>query len=147
MRSELTAQSTDEERRLWKRQAALEAEEEGRNRGHEKRHVDIEGMIAEAFFHPSRLVLMDPEDPTVDVNELYQGRKRQMIDPKLMSFNCPLCHKTMAYELFVAHAEPCMVKWYKTLDPTLRTFAGPQSSNIIGVSATADADAPVEEVL
>ncbi len=155
MRDELTKDSTQEERSIYKAEVAAEAEAEGRNRGFDKMRVAIEGMVAEAFFNPKGMVLMDPDDPTVDIEALYQARGRQMRDLKMMNINCPLCKKTMAYELFINHTLPCMKKWYKLTDPTLRTFAGPQrsdliipavqSTSIIGVPASADADAPVEE--
>lgn len=146
MRAELTKESTQEERRLYKAEVAAEAEAEGRNRGYDKLRVAIEGMVAEAFFNPKGMILMDPEDPTVDIEALYQARGRQMTDLKMMNINCPLCHKTLAYELFINHTGYCMIKRFKLTDPTLRNFAGPQSSNIIGVPADAGAEASVKEV-
>ena len=111
-----------------------------------KRLVDIEGAIARAFFNPKAMVLMDPDDPTVDVNELYQRRGQEMTDLKLMNFNCPMCYKTMAYELFVPHVEYCFTKWYKLTDPSKRNFSGPQqSTSIIGAVASADSAGEVKE--
>ena len=109
------------------------------------RRAQIEGVIAQAFLNPKGMVLMDPEDPKVDVNALYQARGGQMLDPKVMNFNCPLCKRTMAYELFVQHVEPCMKKWYKLTDPTLRNFAGPQDARIIGATAEASSEGEVPD--
>jgi len=145
--AEITPTSTLEERKAYKEWVARTAEENGANHGHERREVQLRGAIAKAFMRPDLMVLMDPEDPKVDVNELYQRRGRQMLDPALMNFGCPLCKREMAYELFVQHAEPCMRKWYKTLDPTRRRFAGPQepkSTTIIGAVASADSVAKVQ---
>lgn len=135
---------------------------------HPKRNVRIEGVMAKAFFGKKNMFLMDPDNPTVDADALLRARHGAMLDPRHSNWNCPLCNRTMAFELFCAHAEPCARKWFKTLDPTLRKYSGPQdteytmperdpipdseedpaekqypekSTNIIGVVATATAEA------
>lgn len=110
-----------------------------------KRDVEVEGALANAFFRADKMTLLDPDDPTVDANELYRSRGNKMLDARNVNWNCPLCHKTMAFELFAAHARPCAKQWFKTVDATKRRFTGadiPQQSTAIGgVAAAADSGA------
>lgn len=69
--------------------------------------------------------LMDPERPKADPNELLNLRRGEMVDPRRINHNCPICNRTMAWDLFKAHAEPCYRKWRKVkLDITRKVFRG-----------------------
>lgn len=92
-----------------------------------KRSARIRAATARATFpgfHPQNVFLMDPEKPTVDANALLTERGGAMTDPRSMNHNCPFCRKTMAWELFQAHALACVTRWFKTMDVTKRKFAG-----------------------
>jgi len=79
----------------------------------------IEAATASAKFprfDRSNVFLFDPENPYEDPNDLLNRvHKGKMLDPKEMNHNCPFCSKTMAWDLFVAHAEPCFKKWRKVV--------------------------------
>jgi hypothetical protein len=72
-------------------------------------------------------VLFDPERPHMGPNEL---AREIDADPSLLQINCPLCHKSYEYELFIAHdpdtkeGPGCRTRWFNTLDITKRKFAG-----------------------
>lgn len=74
------------------------------------------GTAKAAFpkFDRSNVFLFDPDEPKEDPNDLlnrvHGGR---MLDPRAMNHNCPFCGKTMAWDLFVAHAEACFRTWRK----------------------------------
>lgn len=71
--------------------------------------------------------LFDPERPHMGPNEL---AKEIRDDPSLLQFNCPFCHKSMQYQIFVAHlndtkeGKGCLTRWFKTVDITKRRFPG-----------------------
>ena len=95
-------------------------------------------------FDRQNIFAFDPEQPHKSAEEIYQ-ELGGMNDPTQMDHNCPFCKRTMAWTLFKAHAEPCMRKWFKTLDITHRKFAGATpavSATIKGTPATADVKAP-----
>lgn len=77
--------------------------------------VRIEAATAQAKFprfERSNVFLMDPDKPKEDPNDLLNRvHHGKMLDPKEMNHNCPFCNKTMAWDLFVAHAEACFKKW------------------------------------
>lgn len=109
----------------------------------ERRDVQVHSETAVAYFSASaRNMLYDPERPAVDADQLMR-ELGGMLDPRLVNHNCPVCHKTMRWELFVAHAEPCMRRWFKTLDVMHRSFPGAALERkdvaIGAVAATADA--------
>lgn len=114
-----------------------------------KRNARIDAVTAEAFqrapapgFRADNLFLHDPEQPHKTAEELYR-EAGGMTDPASMDHNCPLCHKTMSWALFQAHAEDCATRWYKTIDPSKRFYAGaaPLSTTIHAVPASADSGA------
>lgn len=100
----------------------------------ERKDVRIQAVAARVGVRaPSLLgivkdaVLFDPERPHMGPNEL---AKEIEADPSLLLINCPLCHKSYPYELFVAHypdtreGPGCRTRWFNTLDITKRKFAG-----------------------
>jgi hypothetical protein len=90
----------------------------------ERKDVTIHSESAVAYFSArGRSMLYDPDRPKVDPNQLY-AELGSMTDPRLVNHNCPICHKTMQWDLFVAHAEGCMRRWYHTLDVAHRKFRG-----------------------
>lgn len=85
----------------------------------QKRSVTINAATAVAQFprfNRQNVFLMDPEKPKEDPNDLLNRvHHGQMLDPRSMNHNCPFCSKTMAWDLFVAHAEYCFKKWRKVV--------------------------------
>lgn len=74
-------------------------------------------------FSRQNLALFDPERPREDPNDLLRRvHHGQMLDPRSMNHNCPFCNKTMAWDLFVAHAEPCFRRWRKVVYRQHRTI-------------------------
>lgn len=71
--------------------------------------------------------LFDSEQPHKGPNELAKEARE---NPNGMLFNCPLCHKDMAYDVLVAHVKDtkegpgCMTRWFNTVDVTNRRFPG-----------------------
>lgn len=100
---------------------------------------------AAVAFHRENIFLYDPDRPRVDPNDLYREMGNRLDDPAQMNHNCPMCHRTMAWEMFKAHAEACFVKWFHTMDATARKFAGAEvkSTNIEAVAASADGQSTV----
>lgn len=72
-------------------------------------------------------VLFDPERPHMGPNELLREIGD---DPTKLQFNCPFCHETMGYDLFVAHipttreGRGCLKRNWGTIDVTNRRFSG-----------------------
>lgn len=88
------------------------------------RDVLIHAETARAFFTPqARWSLFDPERPKADPNELLK-ELGGMVDPRTVNHNCPLCNRTMQWDLFQAHALLCVMRWGHMLDPTLKKFTG-----------------------
>ena len=86
------------------------------NDGYLRRTAWIEGATAKASFprfDRQNVFLMDPEQPKVDANQLLNQRGGRMLNPQDMNHNCPFCNRTMAWDLFMAHAEYCFKKWRK----------------------------------
>jgi len=85
----------------------------------DKKFVRIEAATAQATFpkfNLSNVFLMDPDKPKEDPNDLLNRvHKGKMLDPRAMNHNCPFCNKTMAWDLFVAHAEDCFKRWRKVV--------------------------------
>jgi hypothetical protein len=81
------------------------------------RSARVEAATAVATFPKfdrSNMFLYDPERPKEDPNDLLNRvHGGQMLDPHAMNHNCPFCSKTMAWDLFVAHAEACFRRWRK----------------------------------
>lgn len=74
-------------------------------------------------FERSNVFLYDPDKPKEDPNDLLNRvHHGQMLDPRAMNHNCPFCNKTMAWDLFVAHAEDCYRKWRKVVYKKSRTI-------------------------
>jgi hypothetical protein len=77
------------------------------------------------LFRRENFFLLDPDKPLADPNELLKLRKGELPDPNAILHNCPICHKTLPYDVFVAHARACYVKWRKVqLDITKKKFSG-----------------------
>lgn len=57
------------------------------------------------------MFLMDPGLPKEDPNDMLKRMGGNMTDPHRMNHNCPICNKTMNWELFCNHAEACYRKW------------------------------------
>lgn len=105
--------------------------------------VTIHAPTAVAYFrNAGRAMLFDPERPTVDPDQLLK-ELGGMTDPRLVNHNCPVCHRTMRWELFTAHAEACMRRWFKTLDIIHRKFPGAavdrKDVSVAAPAASADA--------
>ena len=87
--------------------------------GNPKRSVRINAATAVATFprfDRSNMFLFDPDKPHEDPNDLLNRvHHGQMLDPRAMNHNCPFCNRTMAWDLFVAHAEGCFRKWRKVV--------------------------------
>lgn len=82
--------------------------------------VVINAPTARALF--GRPQFFDPDRPTRDPNDVERDARQ---NPRAVRFNCPICHVTTANEeAFWLHAEPCVAKWWKTLDVKYRVFAG-----------------------
>lgn len=85
----------------------------------QKHSVTINAATAVAQFprfNRQNVFLMDPEKPKEDPNDLLNRvHHGQMLDPRSMNHNCPFCSKTMAWDLFVSHAEYCFKKWRKVV--------------------------------
>lgn len=76
-------------------------------------------------WRPENFLLLDPEQPTTDPNELLKLRRGRMADPNTVNHNCPCCDRTMSWSLFKAHALACYKSWRKIkVDVTRRKFAG-----------------------
>ena len=73
---------------------------------------------------PENFLLLDPDQPKADPNELLKLRRGQMADPATMNHNCPCCGRTMAWPLFKAHALDCYRKWRR---PRLFTGGNPNA--------------------
>lgn len=110
-----------------------------------KRSALIKGVSAKANFprfDRANLFLFDPDQPREDPNDLLnRAHGGKMMDPASMNHNCPFCNRTMAWDLFLVHAESCFRKWRKVVRGQ-RTFAGaapqvPQSVKVIGETAAA----------
>ena len=81
--------------------------------------------MAGPAWRPDNFLLLDPEKPLANPNELLKLRRGRIADPRAINHNCPCCNRTMAWELFRAHALPCYRKWRKVkLNITHRTFQG-----------------------
>lgn len=85
----------------------------------ERKSAYINAPAAKAafpVFERQNVFLYDPEKPREDPNDLLNRvHGGQMLDPRAMNHNCPFCNKTMAWDLFVAHAEACFRKWRKVV--------------------------------
>ena len=115
----------------------------------ERRSARIKAATAKATFPAfgsGNFFALDPEQPHETPDEIYQRMGARMMNPAEMDHNCPFCRRTMSWELFQAHAQGCMTRWFKTVDIVHRKFAGtgPVSTTIKGVSAAADSSAPVK---
>lgn len=89
--------------------------------------------VRAAFAEETQEILFDPADPMRDPNELFAqlGTMRDL-DPRSIEHNCPMCNRTLQFDLFVAHLidnprtgyRGCLRRWYNTLNPSFRFFAG-----------------------
>jgi hypothetical protein len=106
------------------------------------RSARVEAATAQAHFPrfgPATAFLLDTD--AKDPNDIYASQGGYT-DPRSMNHNCPLCERTLSYDLFVAHAQKCFTKWRNVkLNITRRTFAGaaPQSTTIHAAPASASA--------
>lgn len=109
----------------------------------QRKDVTIHAETAVAYFGAhARAMLYDPERPKVDPNELLKELGGRMTDPRRVNHNCPWCHKTLAWELFVAHLVPCVTKWYKVQDVTNRRFTGATLGPDLAIEASIDSSPP-----
>lgn len=91
----------------------------------EIRSVRIGSKPSAPLFRRENFFLLDPDKPLADPNELLKLRKGELPDPNEILHNCPICHKTLSYEVFKAHLRPCYIKWRKvSLDITKKVFTG-----------------------
>ena len=108
-----------------------------------KRSVRIDAATAKATFPRfdcANVFLFDPDKPREDPNDLLNRvHKGKMLDPASMNHNCPFCNRTMAWDLFTAHAEDCFRRWRKVVYRTRRMI--PTSTIITGATAAADSEA------
>lgn len=97
-----------------------------RNLATQKRSTTIHAETAAAVFPTfsrRNVFLMDPDQPKEDPNDLLNRvHHGQMLDPSAMNHNCPFCNKTMAWDLFTAHAEDCFKRWRKVVYRRHRTI-------------------------
>lgn len=69
--------------------------------------------------------LYDPDKPMDNPDALLRARGGKLTDPRAVNHNCPICNRTMAWDLFQAHARPCYAKWRKVkLDISRKVFKG-----------------------
>ena len=85
--------------------------------------IRLRSMLTQAMAS-GEPVLFDPERPQLDPNALLRERGGRITDPASVNWNCPLCYKTMSYDLFVAHARGCFRRYGSLLDPTLKQYKG-----------------------
>lgn len=80
-------------------------------------YIHAESAVANfPKFNRQNVFLMDPDQPKEDPNDLLNRvHGGKMMDPKAMNHNCPFCNKTMAWDIFVAHAEYCFRRWRKVV--------------------------------
>lgn len=92
--------------------------------GYPRRSTRVDAASARATFpqfERSNVFLFDPEQPHEDPNDLLNRvHGGKMMDPRAMNHNCPFCNRTMAWDLFVAHAEACFRRWRKVVYRTQR---------------------------
>ena len=97
---------------------------------HPKRDAVIHAAPAFAFtrapvFDPRNVFLFDPDEPHKSAEEIAREMGGKLTDPRTMNHNCPLCERTMTWELFRAHMGECYTRnRLVKLDITKRKFAG-----------------------
>lgn len=89
------------------------------SQGNPVKSVQVNASVAKSFvnsFNRQNIFLFDPDQPKEDPNELLNRvHHGKMLDPREMNHNCPFCNKTMAWDLFLAHAEDCFKRWRKVV--------------------------------
>ena len=91
----------------------------------EPRSARVLALGPSLAFKRENFLLLDPEAPLADPNELLAKQGGRLDDPRTMNHNCPSCGRTMTWDLFRAHALPCYRKWRRVkLDITKRVFQG-----------------------
>lgn len=94
-----------------------------------KKNAIIRAESAVAFRGPAydarNVFLFDPDQPHKDAEQIYREMGGQMLDPYAVNHNCPMCDRTMAWDLFRAHLMPCYrANRLTRIDITKRKFAG-----------------------
>lgn len=86
------------------------------------------GHPSAPIFRRENFFLLDPDKPLADPNVLLKEQGGRLDDPRTINHNCPICNRTLAYDLFVAHLKGprgCYAKWRKVkLDITKKKFTG-----------------------
>lgn len=104
----------------------------------EVRSALIRAPMAVAFqrapveYRSDNHVLFDPEKPRKSAEDIAREMGGRLTDPYAVNHNCPFCNRTLAWDLFRAHMQPCMRRWFNTVDITHRRFAGASTEETNG---------------
>lgn len=95
------------------------------------RSATVKAPTALAAFQSGNFLLLDPDHPKGDPNELLRQQGGRLNDPRTMNHNCPVCHRTMTWELFKAHFREEYIKWRSVvIDVTKRKFPGASPKDV-----------------